>query len=383
LPGILFYTLLIPIYNMPSNKAAYQPQKKAPKLEVTDAPYPTAADDQIVVRVGAVAINPIDWLIQSRGDLMFTHLKYPFVLGWDAAGEVVQVGKSVSRFRPGDRVVGLTSGADQPVNDSAQGAFQNYTVMRADHVSHIPASMTVEQAAVIPLGLTTAATALFDKSGLGLQLPCEPARPSTGQTVIVWGGSTSVGCCAIQLAVAAGYEVLTTASPKNFDLVRKLGASQVWDYRSPSIVHDITSYLEGKTVVGALAIGDGSAELCMNILDKSRGIKAVALVTFPLTEEPKHFAVLRTMVSFFMFLISYKIKGAIKGVASSMVNISTILGNDTGKYIYSEYLPNALEAGTFLGSPEPEIVGQGLESIQLAFDLQRKGVSAKKVVVTV
>jgi NADPH:quinone reductase-like Zn-dependent oxidoreductase len=77
--------------------------------------------------------------------------------------------------------------------------------------------MSYEDAVVIPLGLATAAAGLFDKTQLGLQLPQAPACPATGKTAVVWGGSTSVGCIAIQLAVAAGYEVFTTASPKNFD----------------------------------------------------------------------------------------------------------------------------------------------------------------------
>jgi len=169
----------------PTNKAAYQPAQKAKTLEVRAAPYTPAGAGQIVVKNAAVAINPIDWLIQSRGDIMFTYLKYPFILGVDLAGEVVEVGKDVTRFKVGDRILGFGRAADQKVNDAAQGAFQNYTVIRADLASPIPSSIPYEVAAVLPLGISTASAGLFEKSTLNLDLPTEPARPPNGKTVII------------------------------------------------------------------------------------------------------------------------------------------------------------------------------------------------------
>lgn len=121
--------------------------------------------------------------------------------------------------------------------------------------------MSYEEASVLPLGMSTAACALFQTKQLSLQYPS--AKPtSTGKTLLVWGGSTSVGCNAIQLAVAAGYEVFTTASPKNFDYVKSLGAARAFDYNSKTVIPDITSALQGKLVAGAVAIGKGSAEAC-------------------------------------------------------------------------------------------------------------------------
>lgn len=368
---------------MPTNKAAWQPSKKAAALEVSSAPYTPAPAGKIVFKNGAVAINPIDHLIQSRGDIMFTYLKYPFVLGSDLAGEVVEVGKGVTRFHVGDRVLGFGMATNKNVNNPAQGAFQHYIVLSEDMASPIPGDMSYERAAVIPLCLTTAAAALFETGQLGLQRPTDPARAPTGKTLIVWGGSTSVGCNAIQLATAAGYEVFSTSSPKNFEYLKSLGASHVFDYRSPTVAQDMIKALKGKITAGALSIGNGAAEQCMHILDKCTGDKFVAMATFPLPEkEPQSLVFLRTVAYFISWLIVYRLKGMMKGVRSNLVAVAPVVTSGLGKYIFGDFLPKALQTGSFVPAPDPEVVGQGLESIQRAFDVQRKGVSAKKLVVT-
>lgn len=367
---------------MPSNRAAYQPAQKAPSLEVRDAPYTAPDADKLVIRTKAAAINPIDWLIQTRGDIMFTHLNYPFVLGSDVAGEVVEVGRNVDRFKVGDRVVGFTRATDPKINDAAEGGFQQYTVLRSHLASPIPDSLSFEEASVIPLGIATAAAGLFEQTELALDLPSEPAKPSNGKTVVIWGGSTSVGVNAIQLAAAAGYEVFTTASPKNHGYLKTLGAAQVFDYKSPTVVDEITNALKGKTAAGALSIGQGAAEKLMEILDKSKGNKFVALATFPVPQkEPQSLIFLRTAAFFVSWMISYKLKGSLKGVKSNLLNAGMIANSEVGRAIFVEYLPKALAAGTFHPAPKAEVVGEGLEYIQEAFNIQKKGVSASKIVV--
>ena len=98
--------------------------------------------------------------------------------------------------------------------------------------SEIPDSISFESAAVIPLGLSTAPAGLFQDDFLKLQFPTVPPQKQTGNTLLIWGGASSVGSNAIQLAIAAGYQVVTTASPKNFEYVKKLGASAVYDYNA-------------------------------------------------------------------------------------------------------------------------------------------------------
>ncbi len=135
------------------------------------------------------------------------------------AGEVVEAGPGVTRLRPGDRVLGMAAGLERSRNRAAEGAFQKYTVLMQSLVSPIPDELSFEQAAVLPLTLSTAATGLFQQDHLALPLPViDP--PDRRQTVLVWGGSTSVGSNGIQLARCAGYRVITTASPRNFGYVR-------------------------------------------------------------------------------------------------------------------------------------------------------------------
>jgi NADPH:quinone reductase-like Zn-dependent oxidoreductase len=136
-------------------------------------------------------------------------------------------------------------------------------VMRSEPIrsATAPLKARFRNAVVLPLTLSTAACGLFEKDQLALQHPS--AKPkATGQTLVVWGGSTSLGSNAIQLAVAAGYEVITTASPKNFGYVRKLGAAHVFDYRSRTAVEDIVKAIGGGSNAGALAIGAGSIDAC-------------------------------------------------------------------------------------------------------------------------
>ena len=313
---------------------------------------------------------------------MFTWLKHPSILGYDVAGEVVAVGKDVTRFQVRDRVVGFAVGTDGKVNDPAEGAFQEYVVLRPDLTSPIPSSLSYEAASVIPLGLSTAAAGLFQEDTLALHLPSLSPKP-TNQTLIVWGGSTSVGCNAIQLGVAAGYEVFTTCSPSNFDLVRRLGASKAFDYRSKSVVPDMINAMKGKTAAGALTMGDGAAEACMQILAKCKGNKFVAMATGPLLKpEPQSLVLLRTAVYFVSWMIAYKIKGLFNGVKSNFIFSTSVTHNGVGKAVFADFLPKALENGIFVASPEPFVVGKGLEAIQEAFSIQEKGVSAKKVVVS-
>ncbi|KAI8575776.1 hypothetical protein K450DRAFT_260143 [Umbelopsis ramanniana AG] len=371
----------------PINTAAWLPAKQANPLEVKSAPYTPPSADQVVVKNHAVAINPVDYIIQNMGNLIFAWLKYPFILGTDLAGEIVEVGgDAASRFKIGDRVLALAAGTDRDRNNPAECASQNYTVVPADLVAHIPAKLSYEEAAVLPLGLATAASGLFLKDFLGLELPTVPARPSTGKTLIVWGGSTSVGCNAIQLAVAAGYEVFTTASPRNFELVKKLGASQVFDYNEKTVIQDMISALKEKDLAGALTIGPGSVSLCLDILSKTKGSRFVADVSGPgLASNSSKLSTLQLVpfvANFLAFNASLKWKSVRTGVSTKMVYGTDIKKNEVGLAIFRDFLPKALESGQYVCAPEPQVIGHGLEHIQPGYDLLSKGVSAKKIVVT-
>jgi NADPH:quinone reductase-like Zn-dependent oxidoreductase len=313
----------------PINRAAWQPAKMSRNFIIKTAPYTPPSADLIVIKTKAVAINPIDWLIQQKGNIMYDWLKYPFILGIDVAGEVVEVGKNATQFKIGDRVIGFARGTDKDLNEPCYGGFQDYPVLEPKMTSHIPDTLSYEDAVVIPLGTGTAAARLFQKDQLALRLPTIKPTP-TGKTLIVWEGSTSVECNAIQLGVAAGYEVFTTCSPRNFDFVKRLGAARAFNYNSKTVVSDMILAFEGKTAAGALSIGDGAAEACMAILEKVQGNKFIAMASFPVLKDLESLVFLRTILHFMTWIVSFKVKGLLKGVNSNFLIGSTIAHNKVG-----------------------------------------------------
>lgn len=337
----------------PVNTAAYLVEAQKP-LELKEAPYPVPAPNEIVISNRAIAINPVDYATQLLGTNIFPWLKFPTIIGHDVAGEVVAVGSAVGNFKAGDRVVGLTP-----------SAFQAYPTLPAYTASHIPDSITYERASVIPLGFVTAGVGLFRKDYLGLQHPSVNATP-TGKTLLIWAASTSVGSCAVQLAVSAGYEVITTASPKNFAYAKNLGASHVFDYRSPTVQEDIIAAFNGKESAGILAISGVDAEsrafvggACLHIAEKIGGNKFVAFAAPPPETLPN-------------------------GVGAKFImSLDPLKDEVSANVLFRDYLTGALAAGKFRPAPDPEVVGEGLESIQGAMDTLQKGVSAKKLVVRI
>jgi len=371
---------------MPTNTAAWLGAKYA-QLEVGPAPYTLPDDEQIVVRNHAVAINPLDWIIQVAGPTAYRWLTYPAVIGSDLAGEVVEVGNAVTRFRVGDRVLGHAVGTDKDSNTGAEGAFQTYTVVLERMASPIPDTLSYESACVLPLAISTASCGLFQADQLALQHPSADAE-RTGETVLVWGGSTSVGSNAIQLAVAAGYDVITTASPHNVDYVTSLGASQVFDYNSRTVVDDIIAAFQEKTLAGALALGSTSASACAAVVRGCTGRKFVSIASTPVSfdglagEDRARFALPRLIFKLVSANVSLQFKTRPRRIGSKFIFGTSLKANEVSTAIYADFLPCALAEGRYVTAPEPYVVGHGLEQVQHALDVQRNGVSAKKVVVS-
>ncbi|KAJ6134025.1 chaperonin 10-like protein [Penicillium sp. IBT 18751x] len=359
---------------MADNKAAWIPEALAYPFTIKSAPKPKPGPGEVVIKNAAVAINPIDWKIQSSG---FYLDKYPFVLGEDAAGIVEDVGPGVSRFKNGQRVIALMT------QDPANAGFQLYPVVSEALISELPDALTFEEGAVLPLAISTASAGLYRKDYLGLPLPVLGGAKATGQTVLIWGGASSVGATAIQLAVASGLTVLTTASAVNHDFVKSLGAHAVFDYRSPNAVQDIVNALANAKFVGVYdAISeDASFKAVSAILD---GLNMTVNVTsvLPYDKPTERFAPkygkfyidslfrlhLEANVAFFATVTAY--------------SIIQVPHSDIGEWIWGKYVPQALANGTLKAKPEPVVVGNGLQDIQHGLDIQQKGVSAKKVVIT-
>lgn len=149
------------------------------------------------------------------------------IVGNDYAGVVVSVGPNVTRYQPGDRVAGFVFGNLNKFPDT--GAFSEYVLGEADISLKIPDSLSFEDAATLGTAVTTIGQSLYQS--LNLPFPTEPAKDSP--PILIYGGSSAMGSLAIQFAKLSGYKVVTTASPKNFDFVKAMGAEEVIDYVRP------------------------------------------------------------------------------------------------------------------------------------------------------
>ncbi|KAH6677491.1 oxidoreductase [Halenospora varia] len=320
-------------------------------LHIAPLPSPIPGPDELLIQNHALALNPIDNLRQSYG--IFNN-SYPVILGNDLAGIIISVGSDVTNFQPGQRVLAHALGLR--TGENKHGAFQKLTVVNARCVCDIPEGMNFQDACVIPLALSTAVGGLYQTEFLALPLPTSiPTK--TGRSILIWGGSSSVGSAAIQLAVASGLEVVTTASERNFEYCKGLGAEAVFDHRSVDVVADLKYALKSEDVVGSFdAIG--SPETTMKIAQVLAGKGNILIAS--VKEGPKDFP---------------------DGVTLKQVYGSVAATTKVGQAIYREFLPKALKSGQFKPAPPLEVVGKGLEYLQEGLDRLKKGVSAKKLVV--
>ncbi len=333
-----------------TNQAAWQRAPGQP-LQIGVAGLPQPAVNEILIRNAAIALNPLDWILQDMALLPW--LDYPAILGSDVAGDVAAVGHDVERFKVGDRVVGQAVGTT--VNQRAQGAFQRHTIVLDHMAAPIPDDMAFADAAVLPLGLGTAASGLYGKTQLSLSPPSH-APVARAEVVLVWGGSSSVGCNAVQLAVASGYACIATASARNAGLVKALGASAVFDHASPTIVEDLIDAMRGRRLAGTLH-ATGAMDDCFAAVARCEGSRRVAATLAPPTEMPA-------------------------GVEATHIFGTMLKDDEVGPMIYRDFLPRALAARTFVAAPPAEIVGHGLTMLQPALEALKAGVSAAKIVVT-
>jgi NADPH:quinone reductase-like Zn-dependent oxidoreductase len=180
-------------------------------LKYEDVPRPEPKDDEILIRVMAAGVNPVDGYIR-QGNLAKVMGAFPLILGMDIAGLVEKTGAKTTKFKAGDPVYAYSSFKEQ-------GGYAQFAVVKENEAALKPRSITFEQAAAVPLAATTAWQALVDKGQLG-----------SGQTVLIHGGSGGVGSFAVQIAKVRGARVIATASSANQELLKQLGADQAIDY---------------------------------------------------------------------------------------------------------------------------------------------------------
>ncbi|TSD85165.1 NADP-dependent oxidoreductase [Mycobacterium sp. KBS0706] len=181
---------------------------------VEEVPVPEVGPDEVLIRVAAASVNPLDVKLIGGGLDTYFPLAFPYALGTDLAGTVERAGPLAARWRPGDRVIARAD----PVRG---GAFAEFAVVPAARIAAAPATLPPAAAAGLPTAAGTAWQALF-----------ETAHLRAAQTVLIHAGAGGVGSAAVQLARIAGARVAATASGANADLLRRLGAGQVIDYRT-------------------------------------------------------------------------------------------------------------------------------------------------------
>ncbi|KAM5538077.1 hypothetical protein V8D89_008274 [Ganoderma adspersum] len=231
------------------------------KVAVKDRPVPSIGDDDILVKTVSVALNPTDWKhVDMIGDP-------GTILGVDFSGIVSKVGKNVSSPKVGDHVAGFVHGGCF----EDEGAFAEYVKTPADLVWSVPPkTFSHDEAASLNCAFFTAVQDLYHPTRLSLVEP--PAKVAGEDWILVYGGSSAVGQYVIQLAHASGYKVVTTASPRNFDLVKAFGADAVFDYRDPEVVSKIKEVTGDSLTKGVDAIGELSSQrICAESLGPKGG----------------------------------------------------------------------------------------------------------------
>ncbi|MGL5870814.1 MAG: NADP-dependent oxidoreductase [Xenococcaceae cyanobacterium] len=181
-------------------------------LKYEDVAKPQPQENEVLVRIHAASVNPIDWMMES-GQYEPMRPQLPYVPGWDFAGKIEAVGSKVTNFQVEDEIyanVGATG-----------GGYADYAIANVDAIAPKPKTLDFTAAAAVPLVALTAWQALFEAANL-----------SEGQTVLIHGASGGVGSMAVQFAKARGARVIGTASASNVDFVRDLGADRVINYKS-------------------------------------------------------------------------------------------------------------------------------------------------------
>lgn len=187
--------------------------RKNDELEVTDIPVPEIDDDEVLVKVKYVGVNPLDNMIVREEVKLITPYKYPLVMGNEFSGIIEKAGSNAGNFSEGDRVYGR-----MPLDKI--GAFAEYAAISKDAIAKIPEYLSFEQAACVPLTALTAMQAF------------ELMNPSEGESIFISGGTGSLGAMAIPIAKSMGLNIITSGSEKNRQRVMDLGVSEFIDYRT-------------------------------------------------------------------------------------------------------------------------------------------------------
>ncbi len=230
------------------------------KLERMELPEPKVPPDAVKIRIRAAGVNPVDWkLREGRLEPAFPHV-FPVVPGWDAAGVVEAIGPAVVEVATGDEVFAYCR-----KHFVGEGTYAEYVTVPVTYVARKPKRLSFEEAGAIPLAGLAAYQALFFGAGL-----------TAGETVLVYGASGGVGGFAVQIAIAAGAEVIAVAREEHREYVLGLGAYEVIDYTERDVVEAVRELMpDGVDVVLDVVGGDTLARAVDAVRDEGRIVSIV------------------------------------------------------------------------------------------------------------
>ena len=231
----------------------------ADQIKITDVANPEPQDNEIQIQVAYAGVSPVDWKVREGYLRELLPHQLPIVLGWDVAGKVTKVGQNVTSFKVGDEVCAY---ARKFV--VKWGTFAEYVCVDAKHVVPKPSKLSLKEAGAIPLVGLTAWQSLVDS-----------AKLKQGETILIHAGGGGVGSIAIQLAKHLGAKVITTASPKHHDYVKKLGADVVIDYTQGNVTEKVKEAApEGLDVV-LDTVGDEALDNSLLLLKKGGRVVSI------------------------------------------------------------------------------------------------------------
>ncbi|MCJ1264615.1 hypothetical protein MMC22_004489 [Lobaria immixta] len=332
---------------------------KGSALEVVNRQTPTPGPNELLIEVKSIALNPVDHYMRDHG--MFVS-SYPAVLGSDIAGVVVSAGSSgpSNELKPGTRIAAFaTAFYKQGAPD--YGALQSRVLVPAENVVPLPQGISFNEATLLPMAVTTAWAGWYT-----VGLPRDTAYTAADKKgMLVWGGASSIGSAAVQIAKLMGFSVYVTASAKHHEYLKTLGATKVFDYKSENVVESIVKAAkEDEVTIQTGFDAVGQLRQCLDILKefKGQGTSRLAEAT-PLSENsPKE-----------------------EGVEVKFVQPSEDEKerSEHFHFVFRVWLKKALEKGEFVPSPRIQVVEGGLESAQKALDELKSGVSGVKLVLEV
>ncbi|KAI9883849.1 MAG: hypothetical protein M1823_004378 [Watsoniomyces obsoletus] len=339
----------------------YEAVKQGGPFERVEYTVPTPGPNEVLIHTRAVALNPADWKMLDYGLFVSS---WPVVLGFDGAGIIEEVGSDVKDFKKGDEVFG-----HYDPDKSKRAAFQDYAVLDQTQIGLKPKDMSFEDAASVPVGFVTAAAAIH--LGLDITLPFLPdstieGGPNSPSTILVLGGSSSVGASAIQILRLALPDsiIIATSSTKNHTQVSSVGANHVIDYKSSNVLEQI------------------------NQVTSNNGVDAILDVVNSVVLEPSFLSLLEKSSAQKKKLFSEVLTGhnlpsesVPKGIEQRPITYTPLFKKPGGQLLFKK-LSDLLQKGKYKVPVPITKVGKGFDAIGQGILTLRGGVSGTKLVIS-